>query len=409
MKKVFILLVSLFAMTAAGTGLKAQEVSIMLHPEWNWIGYPFPESVDLGTAFGGFEPLPGDVIESYYDYSEYVEGYGWFGGVDELHPGWGYMYYSSRTEAVNVVLFAPTSQVSVATATPTGITAESAIVSGTVTVPEGTHVFLRGVCWGIEPDPDIDGDHTSEETGVGAFSSTLEGLTTGLTYYVRAYAVTDYGLVYGENMNFVSNTSYEYVDLGLPSGLLWATCNVGASTPEEYGHYFAWGETTPKINYSWSTYQYCNGSSNTLTKYCNNSDYGYNGFTDNLTTLLPEDDAATVNWGGGWRMPTEEELQELWDNTTVTWTTQNGVGGALFTAPNGNSIFMPAAGGRLDGGLYGAGTSGSCYSSTLPYYYAYAARVFSFTLTDSYISCHMNGYVRYIGRTVRPVRVRSQN
>ena len=210
-------------------------------------------------------------------------------------------------------------------------------------------------------------------------------------------------------LNYADHSFHEYVDLGLPSGLLWATCNVGASTPEEYGHYFAWGETTPKINYSWSTYQYCNGSSNTLTKYCNNSDYGYNGFTDNLTTLLPEDDAATVNWGGDWRMPTEEELQELWDNTTVTWTTQNGVGGALFTAPNGNSLFMPAAGGRLDGGLYGAGTSGSCYSSTLPYYYAYAARVFSFTLTDSYISCHMNGYVRYIGRTVRPVRVRSHN
>ncbi len=141
-----------------------------------------------------------------------------------------------------------------------------------------------------------------------------------------------------------SYNGHDYVDLGLPSGTLWATCNVGANTPEDYGDYFAWGETTPKDHYDWSTYQYCMGSQNTLTKYCNNSNYGYNGFTDNLTTLLPEDDAATANWGSGWRMPTKEEWQELLNNTTVTWTTQNGVSGRLFTASNGNSLFLPAAG-----------------------------------------------------------------
>ena len=136
---------------------------------------------------------------------------------------------------------------------------------------------------------------------------------------------------------------HEYVDLGLPSGLLWATCNVGADAPEEYGDYFAWGEITPKDDYSWSTYQYCNGSYNTLTKYCNNANYGYNGFTDGLTTLLPEDDAATANWGNDWRMPTWEEWWELLDNTTATMTTQNGVYGRLFIASNGNSLFLPAA------------------------------------------------------------------
>ena len=406
MKKVFILLVSLFAMTAAGTGLKAQEVSIMLHPEWNWIGYPFPESVDLGTAFGGFEPLPGDVIESYYDYSEYVEGYGWFGGVDELHPGWGYMYYSSRTEAVNVMLHTPASQTAVTTAEPTGITATSAVVGGTVTVPEGTHVFLRGVCWGIEPDPDIDGDHTSEETGVGAFSSTLEGLTTGLTYYVRAYAVTDYGLVYGENMSFVSNTSYEYVDLGLPSGLLWATCNVGANAPEDYGDYFAWGETQPKEIYNWNTYQYYMGDwFNRLIKYCNNSSYGYNGFADNLTILLPEDDAATANWGSDWRMPTKEEWQELYNNTTVTWTQQNGVNGRLFTASNGNSLFLPAAGGRNGSNLSGAGSHGYYWSSSLNTNDIVSALEFSF-FSGNYTMYGINE--REDGKSVRAVRSSGQ-
>ena len=96
---------------------------------------------------------------------------------------------------------------------------------------------------------------------------------------------------------------HEYVDLGLPSGTLWATCNVGADTPEGYGDYFAWGETTPKTTYNWNTYKYCNGGEglNTLTKYCSDSNFGYNGFTDNLTVLqLMDDDAATVNWGSGW-------------------------------------------------------------------------------------------------------------
>ena len=165
-----------------------------------------------------------------------------------------------------------------------------------------------------------------------------------------------YSFTVNSNRDLVANftTNYHgYVDLGLPSGLLWATCNVGADTPEGYGDYFAWGETQPKNTYDWSNYQYCNGSSNTsLTKYCNDSSYGYEGFTDSLTTLLPEDDAATANWGNGWRMPTEEEFQELRDNTTLTWTQQNGVSGRLFTAANGNSLFLPAAGHRDGSGLY---------------------------------------------------------
>jgi uncharacterized protein (TIGR02145 family) len=158
---------------------------------------------------------------------------------------------------------------------------------------------------------------------------------------------------------------HAYVDLGLPSGLLWATCNVGANAPEEYGDYFAWGETQPKSDYNWNTYQYCNGSYNTLTKYCTNASYGYNGFTDNLATLLPEDDAATANWGNGWRMPTKEEFEELYDNTTVTWTQQGGVNGRLFTATNGNSLFLPAAGARWDGELGHAGDNGYYWSSSL--------------------------------------------
>ena len=198
----------------------------------------------------------------------------------------------------------------------------------------------------------------------------------------------------------IPTPDHTYVDLGLPSGLLWATCNVGADNPEEYGDYFAWGETTPKDYYDWSTYQYCNGSINTMTKYCSNSSYGYNGFTDDLTVLLPEDDAATANWGDGWRMPTEEEFQELYNNTTVTWTTQNGENGRLFTASNGNSLFLPAAGYRIHSSLGYAGSLGNYRSSSL--YTGIPNCAWSFYFDSGNYDMGNGG--RYFGQSVRPVR-----
>ena len=132
-------------------------------------------------------------------------------------------------------------------------------------------------------------------------------------------------------------TAGDWVDLGLPSGLLWASRNIGASQPTDDGQFFAWGETQPKMEYSWETYAY-GYSYSELTKYCNNEYFGYNGYTDNLTTLQPGDDAATANWGNGARMPTMEEIKELCDNCTREWVTLNGAKGLKFTGTNGNSI-----------------------------------------------------------------------
>lgn len=144
---------------------------------------------------------------------------------------------------------------------------------------------------------------------------------------------------------------HPYVDLGLPSGTLWATTNVGAETPEQFGEYFAWGEVRPKEQYTWNTYSYCNGSSKFLTKYCLDGNYGE---VDNRRELLPEDDAATVNWGKIWKTPSPEQMSELLDNryTHVEYiTTQNGILGARVTSRiNGNSIFLPATGSMLEGG-----------------------------------------------------------
>ena len=152
------------------------------------------------------------------------------------------------------------------------------------------------------------------------------------------------------------------VDLGLPSGILWADRNVGADSPEDYGDYFAWGETAPKSTYRWSTYKWCKGSYDTMTKYCTDSNYCT---VDNKIVLDLVYDAAYVNMGPEWRMPTLTELNELKNNCTWTWTTQNGSRGYKVTGPNGNSIFLPAAGYRYDSGLYNAGSDGYYWSSSL--------------------------------------------
>ncbi len=196
---------------------------------------------------------------------------------------------------------------------------------------------------------------------------------------------------------------HEYVDLGLPSGTLWATMNVGANSPEEYGDYFAWGETTPKDWYDWSTYQWWNGGTDAyaLTKYCNNSEFGYNGFTDNKTELDPEDDAATANWGPEWRMPSLAQIKELYMNCTWVWTTQNGINGRLFTASNGASLFLPATGDRWMGEFKNVGSWGYYWSREL---FEYPNSAWSlYYITNETVGC--NNVTRSYGFTVRAVRV----
>ena len=190
------------------------------------------------------------------------------------------------------------------------------------------------------------------------------------------------------------------VDLGLPSGIKWATCNVGAEKPEDYGNYYAWGEVLPKEDYSWATYKYANGAYDKLTKYCNKADYGDNGFIDNKTTLDPEDDAAHVNWGGSWRMPTDAEWTELREQCDWTWTTQNGINGYQVTSKtNSNSIFLPAAGYRDDTDLFLVGNYGYSWSSSLDGDYPNYAWYLNF---DSGRVGRCN-YNRYSGQSVRPV------
>ena len=158
---------------------------------------------------------------------------------------------------------------------------------------------------------------------------------------------------------------YSYVDLGLTSGTLWATMNVGATSETDYGSYFQWGETEPHdtdITYYWEDYKYGDGSN--FSKY-NTGLNDIGGTIDNKLTLDPEDDAARVNMGGDWKMPTSALMEELVAETTSEWTIINGVNGCKFTGSNGNSIFIPASGFRSGSSFNRRGDRGGVWSSSL--------------------------------------------
>lgn len=190
--------------------------------------------------------------------------------------------------------------------------------------------------------------------------------------------------------------THEYVELGLPSGTLWATCNIGAESPEDYGDYFAWGETTPKDNYDWSTYKWCNGSYNTITKYNINPTFGA---VDNKTILELSDDAAHVNWGGNWRIPTKDEMYELIKNCTWECAIKKGVNGRNVIGPNGNSIFLPAGGYCTLG--CSVGLDGYYWTSSL--YAEDSSGASNLLFYSDGVFLNSMSFTRTLGQFVRPV------
>jgi uncharacterized repeat protein (TIGR02543 family) len=196
----------LLAITIGSQHAFSQAVTITLTPGWNWISYPNAIAMEVNEALATYAPLEGDMVKGAYSFAVYDQGR-WIGGLTHFMPGRGYMYYSTRSEVTSFVFTQAMSSI-VTTAQPTDITEVSAVVGGVVMLPEGSHVFLRGVCWGTEPSPDIDGNHTSDGSGIGAFVSILEGLDIETTYHIRAYAVTDYGLAYGSDVTFTTGLVY---------------------------------------------------------------------------------------------------------------------------------------------------------------------------------------------------------
>ena len=216
---------------------------------------------------------------------------------------------------------------------------------------------------------DVNGDGEVTIADVNALIDIILGGEADILTMLRADVngdeeinITDVNEVIDIIMCGYEGPDHEWVDLGLPSGTRWATMNIGASTPEGYGDYFAWGETAPKQDYSWSNYKWCDGTQYSLTKYCSDSNFGT---VDNKVELESKDDAAYVNWGRTWRMPSIEQIQELCEFCTSEWTTLNDVSGMLITGPNGNTMFLPAAGYHMFGSLYNDGPYGLYWSRTV--------------------------------------------
>ncbi|MCR5453544.1 MAG: hypothetical protein K6F33_00960 [Bacteroidales bacterium] len=222
----------------------------------------------------------------------------------------------------------------------------------------------------------------------------IRTLCWGIIFYVMSAGIAS------------AQNSHDYVDLMLPSGTLWANCNIGADNPWERGDYYAWGETSTKAKYDWQFYQYADGNYDKLIKYCNKASYGNDGYTDRLKMLESADDAADANWGLEWCMPTAAQYQELLEYCDYEWTVNyggKGVAGWVFKSKkNSNEIFFPAAGydGR-DGNPTNVGAYGFYWTSSLDISNPGNASILYFH--SGYVGASSNSF-RYYGHSVRAVR-----
>ncbi len=268
----------------------------------------------------------------------------------------------------------------------------------------GSRNVLYGVCYNYTGKPTIQDSTITVYTVDKDYSYTIafphQDIAVGVDVYYRAFVMINGIPYYGGVKSFKREAKlngYDFVDLGL--SVLWATVNLGATKPEEYGDYYAWAEIEPKASYSWNTYKYCDGYSGSMNKYSNGTMFNPM-FTDNKYEIEPSDDAAHMNWGGDWRLPTRTEYDELLDegNCSWVWMTINGINGYKVTSYNGNSIFLPATGYKESAPAY-VETGATYWTSTLfegnPNY-AYHMEFYSDRRQTTY-------YNRSIGRAIRPV------
>ena len=375
-----------------------------------WQTGTLTESVYFGKS--GFNALPaGDYRSTYSGYGSYA--YFWTATEQSSSIVYGRSIGITSTSLLSnsspqkyfgyAVRCVKNLDIIVATNNATNVTTTSAILNGSISNAASSGITARGFMFGTE-STNLTQDLQSTDNTTD-FTYTLSDLTAATTYYFKAYATINGETLYGDVKAFMIPSgvynNYGYVDLGLPSGTLWAATNVGASTPEGYGDYYAWGETEPKSEYTWSTYQHATGTADDnvrFTKYCTDAAYGENGFVDNLTTLELEDDVAATNWGTGWRMPMHDEISELVDNCTWVWDEPNGIGGYRVTGRNGNSIFLPASGLYHESTLISDGTVAYYWSNTLGQEPIESSTIAMFT--NNY---HVQGIYRYFGHSVRAI------
>ena len=269
------------------------------------------------------------------------------------------------------------------------VATNSAVCGGSVTSDGGSPITARGVCWSTAQNPTINSNKTSDGTGTGSYSSNLTNLSENTKYYVRAYASNSKGTAYGEVKSFTTEeitmtgeiNGYEYVDLGLPSGLKWATCNVGATSPEMPGGFYAWGELETKDYY---------GTDNSSTHEVVMEDISGD----------PQYDVARAEWGSTWRMPKVNEMNELMNYCTYEEMDINGrMVYKLTSKINGYSIILPRAGYKISS-YHHSYNATICYWSSTPYQSSLNNRAYG---KDGYGCGSCSTPERYMGFTIRPV------
>ena len=306
-------------------------------------------------------------------------------------------YYYGATKSFTTTNPTPQFTYTITTKDATNIGQTTATLNAAIVVQNASKSFEIGFfyCTSGTPSASNKIGNPSKTITTSSYNNTpyadLTGLTANKTYYFRAYVLYDGEYHYGATKSFTTKSNattgtlngHGWVDLGLPDGTKWATCNVGASTPEGYGDYYAWGETTTKTTYS-----------------------DYNWVFDNVNINFDiagtQYDVAHVKWGSTWKMPTLEQTKTLIENCTHVWTTQNGVKGMKFTGPNGNSIFLPAAGHNfahpIPGGIMGVGDYGRYWLSSSSGDLISVALLY-FSSSECY-TAYQSGPM---GRTIRPV------
>ena len=291
----------------------------------------------------------------------------------------------------------------ITTSTAVSVTTNSFQVRSSISLNENVKSLSVtpevGVCYSDEnPQPTYSDAHKTLGSSMTDYTINIEDVDPGTTYYYRTYVKLLGEVYYDPNVYSITTlgtkpqnkviNGHKFVDLGLPSGLLWAETNVGAFAPYADGDYYAWGETETKSSYSWDTYKW--GSSTTK----------YNS-SDGKTTLEASDDVATVKWGKECRMPSPAEFQELYNKCDWTWkSSYNGASGYLVTGPNNQTIFLPASGGCFNGDLGNHGFSGYYWSSSL--YAGSTNYAYNLYFRSGFIGPSYNGN-RCNGRSVRPV------
>jgi hypothetical protein len=289
--------------------------------------------------------------------------------------------------AIDSISFKPMIEaIAVTTVTAPSVAYNGATLAGSVTGVYDQNVTAIGMIYGTmaELSATVGTKAASGSTANGDYTVAIGGISSGTEYYYRAYVEVDStAYLYGEVKSFTT-AEYESVDLGL--SVKWAACNVGTTSPEGYGSLYAWGETSAKDGFTQSNYKY----------------YSSGGYTDIGTDISGTDcDAARANWGDHWRMPTSAEMQELCDSCTWTWIYQNSVAGMKVTGKNGNSIFLPAAGFKMDISFGIQGRVGEYWSSTLS---ASSDAAIDLLLSKDGSHSWNNNTARYAGLSIRPVR-----